>query len=298
MYFNIKVKRIAILIVFVLINLVLAFSLFFNKNFVLVNSEQKNGDDGGVALPIIMYHSVLKSKKSLGKFVISPEEFESDLKYLKENNYTTVVVQDLVDYTQNNKELPEKPIMLTFDDGYYNNYLYAFPLLKKYESKIVLAPIGVEVDRYSDTGDKNPNYAHITWDDAKEMMDSGLVEIQNHSYNMHKMSKKRRGTKKNKGESIENYKKLFVSDIETMQNKVEEHLGIVPNTFVFPFGAISNCSIEILKQMGFQATFNCENKINFIKKSADDLYGLCRFLRPSGISSETFFDKVFKKLPK
>ena len=72
--------------------------------------------------------------------MLSPAQFESDLKYLKENGYHTVVVQDLIDYVEKGVPLPEKPVMLTFDDGYYNNYYYAFPLLEEYDAKIVISP--------------------------------------------------------------------------------------------------------------------------------------------------------------
>ena len=82
-----------------------------------------------VEVPILMYHGILKDKKLQGKYVIGPDLLESDLCYLKEHGYTAVVMQDLIDYT-NGGDLPEKPIMITFDDGYYNNYLYAFPLMK------------------------------------------------------------------------------------------------------------------------------------------------------------------------
>ena len=76
-----------------------------------------------VDIPIVMYHSVLKDEKYHGKYVISPAELENDILYLKEQGYTTIFMEDLINYTKGG-ELPEKPIMLTFDDGYYNNYLY------------------------------------------------------------------------------------------------------------------------------------------------------------------------------
>ena len=139
----------------------------------------------GCELPIIMYHGLLKEEARQGKYVLSPARFESDLKYLKENGYHTVVVQDLIDYVEKGVPLPEKPVMLTFDDGYYNNYYYAFPLLEEYDAKIVISPICRYTDEYSQAEDAHPNYSHITWDNINEMIDSGRVEIQNHSYNMH-----------------------------------------------------------------------------------------------------------------
>lgn len=134
---------------------------------------------GSVELPIIMYHGILRDSKRQGKFVISPSEFEADLKYLTGHGYHTIVMQDLIDYVQNGTPLPEKPVMLTFDDGYFNNYVYAYPLLQQYQCKMVLSPIGRYADEYSESGEENANYSNATWARLKEMADSGLVEIQN-----------------------------------------------------------------------------------------------------------------------
>ena len=89
-----------------------------------------------VELPIIMYHSVLKSRS--GDYIVHPSELENDLKYIKENGYETVVMADLINFVYEGVELPEKPIMITFDDGYYNNLGYAVPLLQKYGMKAVI----------------------------------------------------------------------------------------------------------------------------------------------------------------
>ncbi len=285
-----KIKRPIFILLLVVIVLSLASAIKFSTTTIFsVTSESEDT----VRLPIIMYHSIQKRNKAKSKFIITPDEFEGDLKYIKDNGYTTIVMQDLIDFVYENKELPEKPIMLTFDDGYYNNYLYAFPLVKQYECKMVLSPIGKQSDIYSENNNKNPNYAHCSWDNLKEMLDSGLVEIQNHSYDMHTMTKKRCGTKKNKNESFEHYQKILREDLTLMQNKVEDFLDFTPTTFVFPFGAISNCSLDIIKQLGFKATLSCEEKINKLTKNPEKLYGLCRILRPPNDSSEDFFkDKV------
>ena len=266
--------------------------IIFNNAFIL--TTMANSTDSCADVPIIMYHGILKNSSRQNKFVISPTEFENDLKYLVSNNYHTIFVKDLIDFVYDNKELPDNPILLTFDDGYYNNYLYAFPLAKQYNCKFVLAPIGKQVDIYSETDDTNPNYSHINWEKLKEMSDSGFVEIQNHSYNMHTMNKGRNGCKKNKKESLEHYKKSLIDDISKMQSKVTENIGSTPSTFVYPFGAISNCSKDILKELGFKCSFSCENKINKITKNPDSLFNLCRFIRVHGPSSEDFFKKIKK----
>lgn len=292
MYINLKIKKPLFIFLALILVVLLGFYLNWSKNLILsAVSEQEDC----VKLPILMYHSILKTNKSKGKFIISPDTFEEDLKYIKDNGYTTIVMKDLIDYVYENKDLPEKPIILTFDDGYYNNYLYAFPLLKKYECKMVLSPIGKQCDVYSENKDRNPNYAHCSWTELKEMKDSGLVEIQNHSYNMHTITKNRRGTKKNKNESFEHYQNAFCSDVNLMQSKIAEFLDTTSTTFVYPFGAISNCSLDILRQLGFKATLNCEGKINKLTRNPEKLYGLCRILRPPNTSSASFFKSKIEK---
>lgn len=245
----------------------------------------------GIKLPVVMYHSMLKEQKRLGKYVVSPAAFENDLRCLQANGYSTVTVQDLVDYVRTQRPLPEKPVMLTFDDGYYNNYTYAYPLAKKYGAKIVIAPIGYYTDLFSKGDADHPNYSHLTWDEISEMMSSGLVEFQNHSYNLHETSP-RLGAQKLRWESEASYAALLRSDVGRMQEEMEENTGCSPIAFVYPFGASSKESDPILKQMGFQATFTCTEKINVITKDPECLYSLGRFLRPSGIGSEAYFRKI------
>ena len=78
--------------------------------------------------------------------------------------------------------------MLTFDDGYYNNYYYAYPLLKKYNAKAVISPIGSMTKKFTETKSISVSYGNINEDNIKEMVNSGYVEIQNHSYDMHRLT--------------------------------------------------------------------------------------------------------------
>ena len=269
MFCVMKLKR-CIGISCVLVAVILAFSVCVTA--VAAESEK-------ITLPVIMYHSILEDKARVGKYVISPEEFEKDLKYIREKGYTTVSVTDLINYTQKKAPLPEKPILLTFDDGYYNNYLYAFPLAQEYNTKIMISPIVYYTDEYSKEEKLSPYYSHITWDQISEMKESGLVEFGNHTYNLHKSDGARLGTKRLGGESIEDYNHVIVTDIHEAQDKLNNSTGVTPNCFVYPFGAISKDTPKIITDMGFLCTLTCEERMNTLVRNPDCLYNLGRYLR-------------------
>ena len=98
--------------------------------------------DGSVSLPVLMYHHILESSSRLGDYVISPQQFEADLQFLSVHGYQTVTVLDILRLVQTGGPLPEKPVLITFDDGYESTYAYAFPLLKKYGMTAVVSIIG------------------------------------------------------------------------------------------------------------------------------------------------------------
>lgn len=244
-----------------------------------------------VCVPIIMYHNILKSNSRSSKFIVTENQFEEDLKYLKEKGYNTVVMEDLVAYVYDNKPLPEKPIVLSFDDGYYNNYVYAYPLLKEYGFKGVLSVIGYYTDLYTENGEKNENYSHVTWDDIKEMSTSGVIELQNHSYNLHSTDKGRNGSKKKKGESVEEYKKVLTEDLKKLQTNFEEKMNKAPSTYTYPFGSVSEASYDIIKEMGFKCSLSCESGINNVSKDENCLYMMKRCIRTPSVSVEKILTK-------
>ena len=129
MYFVIRKK--AVIIVIAVFILSLCASICFYASPV-------QGDAEDIRLPVIMYHGLCTKKEKRGRYMIDPDCFEQDLIYLKNNGFQTILVSELVSHFENNTPLPEKPVLLTFDDGYLNNYTIAFPLLKKYNMKAVL----------------------------------------------------------------------------------------------------------------------------------------------------------------
>ena len=255
-------------------------------SIVIANSEDY------IEVPIIMYHSILKDPSRSNKYTVTPTVLEEDLKYIKDKGYTTVTITDLISYVYDNKPLPENPIVLTFDDGHYNNYGYLFPLLEKYDMKAVISIVGSYTDKFTETDEANLNYSYLRWKDIKELMDTGRIEFQNHTYNLHSNTGKRIGTKKIKGETDEHYKSILKDDILKLQQEFEENTHYTPQCFTYPFGGISNSSLDIIKELGFKASLSCEQGINKLTKNPNSLYLLKRYNRPSYISTYSFFQKI------
>ncbi len=269
----------------------IVFASFPIRQAAITSAKESNKK---VAVPILMYHHFLKDKTKLGEYVITPEDFENDIKILLKKGYTTISIADLENFIQSAAPLPEKPIIITVDDGYLSFYEYAFPILKKYNCKAVFSAIGFQSEFYSDFDKKDVIYTHVTFDNIKEMLSSSLIEIGNHSYNMHDLGR-RHGIKKLYFETEEEYKKLICEDISKAQNLFKEKTNYEPYIYTYPFGYHSKLTDEIIKSEGFKASFICEEKINYIGKYSS-LYNLCRFNRANGIDFEKFFEKIEKKM--
>lgn len=248
----------------------------------------------GIKLPILMYHHVRKDSSAWGKFVISPQEFEEDLKFLKENGYQTIGAEDLVKYAEGTENLPQKPIMITVDDGYLSAKEYMAPLLGKYQMKAVLSVIGKYSDDYSRTPDRNVAYAHLTWTDISELSASGVFEIQNHTYDMHKNGSGRRGSTKRNGESEESYRHALTDDLEKTRQKIEESTGIRPICFTYPYGFISKEAAEPIREMGYRVTLTCNEGISLVARRSESLLNLKRCNRPHGTSAEKILLKFYE----
>ena len=258
---------------------------------IIIGTSATVKEQEGIELPIIMYHSILKSAKVQTKYIVTPAQFESDLKWIKDNGYTSIFMSDLISYVYDGTPLPEKPIIITFDDGYYNNLVYMYPLLVKYDMKAVVSIVGSYSEIFSNSKDLNPAYAHLTWENIKEMSESGYVEFQNHSYEMHS-TEVRKGCKIKAHESYDSYKKVFCADVMKTQLLLTEKCAITPDTFTYPYGYICDESEELLKELGFKATLSCYEKLNYITRDKNCLYSLKRFNRDSTLSTERFMSKI------
>ncbi len=246
-----------------------------------------------VCVPILLYHTIQIPKENLGTFCITPSELENDLIYIRENGYTTVHLKDLIDYCYKGAPLPEKPLVITFDGGYESGYQYAYPLLKKYESKAVFSVVGANIDEASAL--QSGSTAFLRWKELREVTESGLVEVVNQSYDLNRyMDGTRKGTAKLRNETLPEYMAVLNKDIGQMQEETYDKTGILPLAFCYPYGIICRESVDIIGEMGFAATLSSEPGVNYLSGNPDELFGLRRNIRPHGMASEDVFDKMLR----
>ncbi len=288
--FVVRLKTLVFFSVIFIISVVVGivgFSSLRNNDSQFGFAESFSEDDRtSVELPIIMYHGLTKNPSKVNAYVIPISSFEEDLKYLKENGYTTVLMEDVINYVDGNEALPEKPIVLTFDDGFENNLEYGLPLLEKYDMKAVVSIVGQYAEKFSSIDDSNPEYAYLTWDNIKELVDNDRLEIGNHSYNMHMLpgdknnKDNRKGVGQKNGESDETYREKFIADTEKNQQLLKDNCDITPVTYAYPYGEMCKNSEAILKELGYRATLSCLQKDNYITQgNPDSLFCLSRYLR-------------------
>ena len=134
-------------------------------------------------IPVLMYHRLINNKEEIGKNTIylNVDEFEKQLKYLKDNNYITITFKDLYKIPKKERK-NKKYIILTFDDGYKDNYNLLFPLLKKYNMKAVIYMVSDEKYNIWDveaSGEKR--FDLMSKNEMLEMYKSGLVEFGGHT---------------------------------------------------------------------------------------------------------------------
>lgn len=259
----------------------------------LFREMRASGDDGGTDVPIIMYHGVVKDESLAGDYVVTVGELESDIRYILESGYSPVFCSDLAEFVYSKGELPEKPIVLTFDDGCYNNFYYVLPLLEKYKVKAVFSVVGEWCAAAGEEACPDPAYSTMDGENLKSMALSGYCEIANHSWDLHGLEE-RKGVCRAEGESGGDYARMFRNDTYKA-HKFIESAGAEPRTYAYPYGFWSEESADIIREFGYDVTLTCEERINRVAKGDFGcLEEMGRFNRPSGISSEEFFSPLLK----
>lgn len=132
-------------------------------------------------IPILEYHVVRENipDDGTGYLYVTPENFEDQISILKSNGYNFITFDDLEQIDNNKMEMPDKPIIITFDDGYLNNYVNAYPILKKLDAKATFFVSTANIVNESLEYDEN-KLKFMSWEQLLEMENSGVIDIQSH----------------------------------------------------------------------------------------------------------------------
>ena len=239
------------------------------------NSDVGGGGDA-VILPVIMYHAIYPGGVKTVNYSISINALIADLDYIKENGYTTVLTQDLVNFTEGKSDLPDKPIMLTFDDGFYSMKSLVLPQLIKRDQRAVCAVVGKFIDKYALHNDK---YGYLDMQDIKALAESGHIEIASHTNDMHGAGG-RKGAGRLSSESPQQYEQNFKADITKLQDKLAG-IGVEPAALAYPYGIRGKDNDRMLKELGFKSSFSCAEKFSKITRDPNCLFWLGRVNRDS-----------------
>ena len=230
-----------------------------------------------VVLPILMYHDVGEVKP--GKDRVTPEELRCDLRWLREAGYTPVTMESVIAYVDEGRPLPDKPIVLSFDDGYFSAYDRVLPLLREADAPMVLSVIAGSADEFSAYAPGKARFAHAAWPQLRELAESGLAELQNHSYGLHRALDGGWGCDRLPGEDRGAYGERLASDVLHAQERIWTETGRQCTVFTYPYGRYSEESEEVLRELGFRATLTCDFGVNLLTRDPDCLFGLRRICR-------------------
>ena len=214
---------------------------------------KESGETGeSVQVPILMYHDISYLGSGYSK---TPEVFCRQMQELKDAGFHTVTYGQLVDFVENGTPLPEKPIVISVDDGYRTNYEYLYPILRELDMKAEIALIGGAI-QYSSWG--------LKWDEVREMADSGLVSFQAHTDQMHSDQTAeggRLGVLKAPKESWMEYVELLGADTSVVLRKIQQHTGSCPVAFVYPRGKWNPMADAVVQLAGCKASVTTKDGV-------------------------------------
>jgi len=187
-------------------------------------------------VPVIMYHDITPVKKL--SYDVLPEEFAAHLKAIHDAGLTPITMDQLFNHLRTGASLPEMPILLTFDDNYLGQYQYAYPLLKQYGYPALFAV------HTGFVGKKN-NREKSTWDQLREMQQSGLITIASHTINHLDLAK------------LDPAK--VEQELRVSKQVLEKEMGVLVRYFVYPFGTYNEMVKQKVTEAGYEAALTMSN---------------------------------------
>ncbi len=192
------------------------------KKIYLISEKQ-------LVVPVLLYHEFYEQEppKELYGLISTPDKFEQDVRYMLGEGYTFISLDRLIAYRNGVKGIPEKSVVLTFDDGYESNYTMIYPILKKYHIPATIFVIE----------DKIGTARYFDWDAAKTMNDAGLVSIYSHGHSHVDMTQL----------DVEVFRDKTANNL----NLMEERLGNdVRAVYSYPLGFYNDATNDVLQELG------------------------------------------------
>ncbi|MCY6959384.1 polysaccharide deacetylase family protein [Clostridium brassicae] len=222
-----------------------------------------NGIDTSDNIPVLMYHSIRLKKDN--PLMVSPKKLDEQMKYLKDNGYYTLSLDELYDYFSKGKAIPKKCVVLTFDDGYVDNYTNLYPILKKYRFKGTIFVI---------TGTIDNEKPFLTSSQLKEL-DSTCLDIQSHTV------------------AHENLPKLsYRNQVKTLKNSknfLEKKLNKKVRYLAYPYGKFNKSTIKAAEEAGYLMAFTTTGKWS---NKSNNLFRLNRVYINGFFDLNTFIERV------
>lgn len=211
---------------------------------------------------VLMYHSVSDDGRF---FSVRPQNFHWQLKFLHENNFNIISATELYDTLAGKKDFSYKSVVLSFDDGYQDNYSVVFPLLKRYNIKAVIFLVINFVGKEG----------YLSWDEIAEMKNSGLVDFYCHTMSHPDLSKL----------SASAIKK----ELQECKTFLEEKLALPCDILAYPKGRFNDMVVQKAKDCGFKMAFGVrEGAI----APGNDLFDLPRLSIDGSTTKSQFLAKV------
>ncbi|ONI42932.1 hypothetical protein AN640_06945 [Candidatus Epulonipiscium fishelsonii] len=236
------------------------YSIDFGKTFdtlIDVQTTSQIAYENVKEIPVLLYHDFHPT--NLDYATVLYEDFIDQLDYLQTEGYNTITVDDLYKISTGKQIMPENPIIICADDGYMSSYSFMYPELKKRNMNATIFVIGKSLDRASN-GEFISERGRFTWDQAKEMVQNDVIDIQLHTFDSHYETVKNNEpmgifATPFEYETEEDYCKRIDFDIKQNIIGIENHLGYTPVAFAYPYGSYSELSEDILKQNDIKFTF-------------------------------------------
>ena len=220
--------------------------------------EEPEDTDNSVRVPILMYHSLTEDESLVNSVTMTAGRFEAQIRAMRDAGYQAVSYDNLAAYVGQGEPLPEKPVLITFDDGYANNLTLAAPILERYGFCGTVAVVGCSVgrDTYKDTGEAMT--PHFSLEEAKPWVEKGIIHLVSHSYDLHQVPERdgtpcRDGARLLPGESETQFLAVLREDFERFNALLPVGAG-QPYVFTYPYGAHSELTEAALRELGVEVS--------------------------------------------